>query len=206
MTSKTTVIGLTGPTGAGKTAAREVFEQFGCRFADCDILARRAVEPGMPALSMLAEVFGADLIRPDGTLDRALLAQRAFPTPEGREQLNGIVHPAVIALLEEIIREAEEEEAPGVVIDAPLLFESGLDRRCCAVIAVTAPDEVRLARIMARDGLSEEAARMRMAAQHSCDYYAGRADYVIDNSGTAEELRKKTGQVLEIILSKGGCQ
>lgn len=202
--SKTVIIGLTGPTGAGKTAARDIFEQYGCRFADCDVLSRRAVEPGSPALEQLSAEFGEDIILPDGALDRALLAQRAFPTPEGRERLNGIVHPAVIAMLEDIIRQAQEDNAAGVVIDAPLLFESGLDRRCDAVVAVVAPDDVRLARIMARDGLTEEAARTRMAAQHSCGFYSDRAQYVIDNSSTVGHLRSQTQQVLESILGKGG--
>ena len=147
---KTAVIGLTGPTGAGKSALRSVFEEYGCRFADCDHLARVAVEPGAPALNKLAAAFGDDIIRTDGSLDRALLAQRAFPTPKGRETLNGIVHPAVIDLLDDIVRKAQSENAPGVVIDAPLLFESELDKRCDAVIAVVAPDELRLRRIMAR--------------------------------------------------------
>jgi len=204
--SKTVIIGVTGPTGAGKSAIREVFEEYGFRFADCDVLARKAVEPGMPALSLLADTFGADIIRDDGSLDRALLAARAFPTHEGRERLNGIVHPAVIALVNEIISECSENGIAGVAVDAPLLFESGLERICDAVIAVIAPDELRMSRIMARDGMTAEAARLRMDAQHECEYYSVRADYTIVNDGTFEHLHLQAHAVIDDILIKGGCR
>ena len=198
--SKMAIIGLTGPTGAGKSALAEAAVRYGCRHADCDVLARLAVEPGMPALSLLSEAFGSDIIRPDGVLDRPLLAKRAFPTQEGRDKLNSIVHPAVIELLEEFISLSDSQGAAGVVIDAPLLFESKLDERCDAVIAVVAPDQFRLERIMKRDGLTEEAAKLRMAAQHHCEYYSGRADYTIVNDGSVERLHKQAGHVLELIL------
>ena len=201
--SKTAVIGLTGPTGAGKSALRPVFEEYGCRFADCDVLARVAVEPGAPALAKLAGAFGDDIIRADGSLDRALLAQRAFPTSEGRETLNSIVHPAVIELIEGIIAEAQSENSAGVAIDAPLLFESELDKRCDAVIAVVAPDEIRLERIMARDGLSKEAARLRMSAQHDCSFYSDRADHTLVNDGSMDDLCDKARRLLNDILEKG---
>jgi len=199
---KTVIIGVTGPTGAGKSAVREVFEEYGFACADCDVLARRAVEPGMPALAQLAEAFGSDIIRQDGSLDRPLLAARAFPTPEGCSRLNGIVHPAVIALVEDIIRQAGENNQPGVAIDAPLLFEAGLERICHAVIAVIAPDDLRMNRIMTRDGLNEEAARTRMAAQHPCEYYSQRADYTIVNDGTLGDLLSRARHVLDTILAK----
>ncbi len=202
--SKTVIIGVTGPTGAGKSAVRDVFEEYGFRFVDCDVLARKAVEPGMPALSLLADSFGADIIREDGSLDRSLLAARAFPTPDGRRLLNGIVHPAVIALAEEIIDECRINGTVGVAVDAPLLFESGLDRICDAVIAVIAPDELRMSRIMARDGMTEEAARVRMNAQHECEYYSARADYTIVNDSTLEHLLRQAHTVIDDILSKGG--
>jgi len=201
--SKTVVIGLTGPTGAGKSVLRPVFEEYGCRFADCDHLARAAVEPGAPALVKLADAFGSDIIRADGSLDRALLAQRAFPTPEGRATLNGIVHPAVFDLLEDIISKAEGENAAGVVIDAPLLFESKLDRRCDTVIAVIAPEEMRLERIMERDGLSEDAARLRMSAQHDSAFYSGQADHTLVNDGSIDSLLDSARHLLSKITGKG---
>ncbi len=200
--SRTLIIGVTGPTGAGKSAARCVFEEYGFRFADCDVLSRRAVEPGMPALAQLARTFGEDIIRSDGTLDRPLLAARAFPTPEGRERLNGIVHPAVCRLLEEIIEECRRDGIIGTAVDAPLLFEAGLERICHAVIAVIAPDELRLERIMARDGIDREAALTRMAAQQPCEYYSRRSDYTVINDGTPAQLTEQMRRVLDDIISK----
>lgn len=194
------IIGLTGPTGAGKSALCDVAARFGCRGVDCDVLARQAVEPGMPALEKLAEAFGSDIIREDGTLDRGKLAKRAFPTPEGRDLLNSIVHPAVIDLLEEIILQSGEEGASGVIVDAPLLFESGLDRRCRTVIAVVAPDDFRMERIMARDGIDAEGARLRMKAQHPCEYYSERAEYTIVNDGTLQQLYQRAEAVLRDIF------
>lgn len=198
--SKTAIIGLTGPTGAGKSALSGVAEAYGCRYVDCDVLSRQAVEPGAPALVQLAKAFGEDIIRSDGSLDRPLLAKRAFPTPEGREQLNSIVHPAVIDLLEEIIARCQADGTAGVIVDAPLLFESGLDKRCSAVIAVVAPDSCRLERIMARDGLTADAARMRMEAQHPCEYYSARADYTIVNDSTLERLHQQAEKVMRDIF------
>ncbi len=197
---KMVIIGLTGPTGAGKSALCEVAARFGCRGADCDVLARRAVEPGMPALEKLAEAFGSDIIKADGTLDRGELARRAFPTQEGRERLNSIVHPAVFDLLEEFILRSGEEGAAGVIVDAPLLLESGLDKRCDTVIAVVAPDDFRLKRIMARDGIDAEAARLRMEAQHPCEYYSERAEYTIINDGTLSQLHQRAEAVLRDIF------
>ena len=200
------IIGLTGPTGAGKSALAAIAGKFDCRYVDCDILARRAVEPGMPALLQLSEAFGCDVVRPDGSLDRPLLAQRAFPTMQGREKLNAIVHPAVFDLLEDIIAECSRKGKAGVIVDAPLLFESALDRRCDRVIAVVAPDEYRLERIMKRDGLSEQAARMRMNAQHPCEYYSSQADYTIVNDSTLQRLYEQAEDVLRDILKGDVCE
>lgn len=198
------MLGLTGSTGAGKSALGEVFAEYGCSVIDCDVLARRAVEPGMPALGQLAARFGGDIIRADGTLDRALLAERAFPTAEGRERLNAIVHPAVFELIAERVAELESQGVRGAVIDAPLLFESGLQEECDAVIAVTAPDETRLKRIMKRDGISEEAARLRMSAQPPCGFYSERADYTIVNDGDLAQLYAAARRVLDGVF--GGEQ
>lgn len=197
---KTIMIGLTGPTGAGKSALKQAAEQCRCGYIDCDSLSRNAVEPGSPALARLAESFGDDIIRQDGSLDRAELARRAFPTQQGRDTLNSIVHPAVIALVEESVEQFGRENIPAAIVDAPTLFESGLDSRCDSIVAVVAPDQCRLERIMARDGLTEEAAMIRMNAQHPCDFYSQRAQHTIVNDGTVEELVSKGIHVLEQII------
>ena len=202
---KTLMIGLTGPTGAGKSSVRPVVEKLGCRYIDCDLLARKAVEPGTAALERLAAHFGQDIIRPDGTLDRPELARRAFPTGEGRSALNAIVHPAVIALVEEALERCAAEGIAAAVVDAPTLFESGLDKRCDSIVAVIDSEESRCRRIMRRDGITEEAARLRISAQPPNEYYSSRAEYTIVNDGTAARLYKRAERTLNHIL-KGDHQ
>ena len=181
-------IGLTGPTGAGKSKAAKALAHAGCAVIDADVVARQVVEPDSVCLRKLAETFGADIVLRDGSLDRKLLAARAFATEEGQKALNAITHPAV---MERIQTRREELFADGydiIVLDAPLLIESGADKRCDAVISVLSPQEVRKQRIMARDGLSEEAAKKRMSAQKNDAYYAEHSDYILCNEHSDEAL------------------
>ncbi len=193
-------IGLTGPTGAGKSTLRALTGEFGLEWLDCDEVARQIVEPGQPALAELAAHFGSDVILPDGTLDRRLVASRAFPTEEGRAALNSITHPKVLERLLELSEKAFAEGRQ-VVIDAPLLFEGRVDSICQATIAVLAPRQERLQRIMERDSISEEQALLRMNAQPDDDFYRSRCTYTLYNDGTGEELLEKGRQVLREILS-----
>ncbi len=197
-------IGITGPTGAGKSTLRALGGEFGFDWLDCDYAARQVVLPGQPALTELAGAFGEDIILPDGTLDRGLLAARAFPTEEGRSRLNAITHPRV---LEWLCREAAESFAAGrhAVIDAPLLFEGGVDAMCDVTCAVLAPPEVRLQRIMARDGITPEQARLRMDAQPPDCFYAGRCSYVLHNTGSEEELLACAREMFESIFRRQGA-
>jgi len=172
------VVGLTGPTGSGKSTFAHRFEQAGAFVIDADKLAREVTEKGHPCLLALADRFGKDILREDGTLDRAALAAKAFATPETRQALNDITHPRIIARSEELLAACT---APVAVIDAPLLFESGMDRLCDCTVAVIAPLDIRKARIMARDNLTSERADQRIAAQKPDDYYRDRATYCLVN-------------------------
>ncbi len=174
-----TVIGLTGPTGAGKSTVAAHWQRRGALIIDADVLAREVTAPGHPCLQALAKRFGDDILK-DGILNRRLLAARAFATPETTQALNDITHPPVIARTEELLRSCT---APVAVIDAPLLFESGMDRLCDITVAVTAPTAVRRARIMARDGISQAQADQRIAAQHDEAYFRERATICVDNGG-----------------------
>ena len=197
---KCVTIGITGPTGAGKSTLRQLTGEFGCEWLDCDIVAREVVEPGQPALAELAERFGADIIRPDGSLDRAMLAGRAFPTEEGRAALNGITHPRVLERLQQLSTEAFDK-GMNVIIDAPLLFEGKVDAICDTTIAVLALPEKRMRRIMERDRLDEESARLRMNAQPADDFYREKAAHTIYNNSSGDELleqaRRLFGEILE---------
>lgn len=173
-------LGLTGPTGAGKTTVAHLLEQNGIPLVDADAIARTVTEKGSPVLSALADTFGKDILFPDGSLDRRALAAVAFSSKENTEKLNAVTHPAILARIRRALADATGD---AVVLDAPLLFETGLDALCDHTAAIVADEAVRLARITARDGISEEAAKKRMAVQPDTAFYAARADILLYNNG-----------------------
>ena len=185
------VVGLTGPTGAGKSTVAEVWRQLGVPVIDTDGLARRVVEPDSPCLKELVDAFTPEILNQDGTLNRAVLARKAFSTPQGAATLNAITHPAILALTRQMLEQAADEGHAAAVVDAPLLFEAGFDRICHHVVAVTAPAEDRLARIMVRDGLTEDAARLRMKAQQPDAFYCRDGVTVIHNTGDRISLEQQ---------------
>lgn len=186
--SNTVVIGLTGSTGAGKSEVSRLLAARGCYIIDADVLARRAVEPGTPALAALTERFSAAILCADGSLDRAALAAEAFASPEATADLNAIVHPVVIAILKDDLAAARARGEAAVVLDVPLLFQTGLETLCDITVAVTAPPVVRCQRIRERDDLTAAQAKARMQAQPPDDYYASRATRVIENDGDRAAL------------------
>lgn len=191
-----TVIGLTGPTGAGKGAVCRVFLQENYGIVDTDRLAREVVRPGTDCLKQLAEAFSPSVLNGDGTLNRRELARRAFASPAEQAKLNAITHPAILALCEREVEQLRAAGKRGAVIDAPLLLESGLNERCQKVLAVLAPEEMRLSRLLIRDALPEEELRRRMAAQQPDDFYAAKADAVITNDGDIAALEQQVRAVI----------
>ncbi len=177
---KIPVIGLTGQTGAGKTTVAAKLEEEGYAIIDTDKLAREAVESS-EVLSMLCKEFGEDIIK-DGALDRRELARRAFASPEGVQALNAITHPEITRLAVELIHKAEKSGAKAAVIDAALLFDSCMTALCEKTVSVVANEAVRLERIMKRDGISLEDAKMRINAQPPVEYYIEKADIIINNN------------------------
>lgn len=179
MEHKGVIIGLTGQTGAGKSTVADLLRAEGLAVIDADEAARWIMRPGSAVLEALSGEFGADILRPDGTLDRPLLARRAFSSPERTAQLNAVTHPAIIEKMHAEIERAFREGAKAVVLDAPQLFESGENKICDFVVAVTAPEALRIRRIMKRDQISEESARLRANAQKSETYYNEHADILV---------------------------
>ena len=159
------VLGLTGPTGAGKSAVAGMLAAAGLPVLDADKIAREVVEPGSPCLAALARAFSPDILRPDGTLDRKRLAALAFQDDASAKKLSAVTHPAIIARSLARLQEWEAAGCRAAVVDAPLLYESGMDAICGLVAAVIAPEDLRLKRILARDGITEQEARRRMAVQ-----------------------------------------
>lgn len=189
------LMGLTGPSGGGKsTVGRALREQDGWAVIDCDAISHR---PGTyPALCVerLCAAFGEDLA-PGGVLDRRELGRRALSTPAGKALLEEITFPYILeALWREVAAAAAGHSV--VVLDAPTLFEAGLDRYCARILAVTAPRELLLARIRARDGLSLEQAETRLAAQPPNEFYVNRADWTVENAGGESGLAARLAPIV----------
>lgn len=189
------VVGLTGPSGAGKSTIGAALKKGGCSVLDCDALTRSARVYDEACIEELQAAFGGD-VAPGGTLDRKELARRAFATPEGRARLGEITFPRILAQVRRVISSAHGAGVPVIVLDAPTLFEAGLDSACDRILTVTAPEEARLIRIMERDHLTAEQARQRFAAQKEPGFYTARADYIIDNRPGAG-WEKALGAVLQ---------
>jgi len=186
------VVGLTGGIASGKSTVSRMFEALGARIIDADRIARDIVEPGQESFSRIVKRFGRDILLPDGSIDRENLGRIVFDDSEARSALNSITHPAIIAEIASRVATYIEQDAPLVLIDAALLFESGAKGSYMGeVILVTADEEVQIERIVRRDGLSREAADKRIAAQMPLDEKKRLADHVIDNSGSLDETERQ---------------
>lgn len=184
------LIGLTGQTGAGKGVVSSVFKEKGWAVIDADKLAREALAPKSPALYGLCAAFGHDIVREDGSLDRPLLAKRAFSSRENTDRLNALTHPYILQLVLKNISNLVSKGVSNILYDAPQLIESSSHLLCDHVITVLAKEEIRLERIMARDGLSRENAVMRIKAQHGEDFYIANSDTVIENNGDISSVQE----------------
>ena len=193
------VIGITGPTGAGKTSALRALERLGGQVLDCDAIYHEMLQSDMPLRTAIIDAFG-DVFTPEGHLDRQKLCTVVFGDPAALDRLNGIIFAH---LPRELQRRMDGSEAPVVGIDAISLIESGLDRLCCRTLAVLAPAEQRIARIMARDNIPEEYARLRVQAQKSDDFYRAHCTDILMNDGaSAADFEEAALTALETLLKE----
>ena len=190
------IIGLTGPTGAGKSSLNTVAEDFGLKVIDCDIFARKAVEKGSEGLKALVIAFGEDILSPDGSLDRKIMAQKAFSTPENTEKMNKTLLPFIVRL---VLNECKGQD---VLMDAPTLIESGLKEKCFVTIGVLAEEKIRLERIMTRDNLDEKSAMLRINAGKPDEFYKQNTDYIIYNNGDQAEFKNRFAEILNEIKER----
>ncbi len=195
-------IGLTGGIGSGKTTVAGLLAEHGAVIIDADAIARDVVEPGMPALSLLALEFGDDIVRSDGSLDRGALAARAFRDTDGTQRLNAIMHPLIRE--ESQRRLAEAPDTCIVVYDMPLLFETGQQDLVDEVVVVDVPEDLQVERAVGLRGLEEVDVRRRMQAQWSRSERLSGADHVIDNSGDLEATKRQVDELWTILSGDPG--
>jgi dephospho-CoA kinase len=186
-------VGLTGGVASGKSTVAAMLRDLGATVVDADVLAREVVEPGTPGLDAVVAEFGREVLGPHGQLDRARLGAIVFADPSRREALEAIVHPLVRARAHEI----EGATPPGVLVvqDIPLLVETGQAPDFEVVVVVDVPEDVQVARAVSDRGWSEDEARARISAQATRQERLDAATHVIDNSGTLEDLRRRTAEV-----------
>lgn len=193
------VIGITGNSGSGKTTATKILKRlFDAEVIDADKVVRELSVPGTKYLDAIKEKFGESVFLEDGTLNRKALAEKIYNSKEDLEVLNGLTFKYVV---EEIKFRIEESKSEIIVLDAPLLFESGLNENCTAVIGLTAPFELKVERIVKRDGISEETAYSRINIQAKDEFYLNKADVVIENDNQ-DELEDKLKEALRILNIK----
>ena len=197
-------VGLTGSIAVGKSFVLRKLAELGCHVIDADVIARDVVAPASAGLKLVAAAFGTEILREDGALDRARLGAIVFADEEKRAQLNSILHPLIIAVQDDQIREIELEDPNGiVVIDAALMIESGGYRRLDKLIVVHCRPEIQLNRLMSRDRLSGEAAAQRIASQMPQEEKMKYADFLIDTSEGFEDTRTQVVAVFEKLNAIG---
>lgn len=193
--SRTRVIGLTGGIGSGKSTVAAMLEEMGAEVIDADRIAREVVEPGTAGLDDVVARFGREVLDEGGRLDRKRLGAIVFSDDDKRRALNGILHPRIAAETARRVAEANARGVEVVVYEAALLVENGIHRALDGLIVVAAPPAQQLARVTARDGLTDEEARRRLDAQAPLDDKLRAATWVIDNGGPLAETRRRVAEV-----------
>ena len=197
------IIGITGPTGAGKTTALGEVEKLGGAVIDCDAVYHELLESDKTLQDRLEQEFG-DIRDDSGAVDRKKLGAIVFGDPEKLERLNAIAQRATVDRTRLLLEECRAKGMPLAAVDAIGLLESGLGELCHATVAVVAPPEVRVARIMAREGISQDYAWSRVRAQKPDSYFTGGCGYTLNNDcATGAEFAARARALLESILQKG---
>lgn len=194
------IIGLTGGIATGKSQSSKIFKELGCYIIDADKLSRTLTTKDSRCLKEIIGTFGTDVLKDDGTLNRKKLGQIVFNDKQAKIDLERIIHPHIIRKTNEII--AKKYTTTDIIVDAPLLFEVGLDRVCDKVIVVYAKYHLQIARFMKRDNISKEEAIKRISLQMPIEDKMKLADITIDNSGTISELKKNIKFIYKQLISE----
>lgn len=190
------IIGLTGPTGSGKSSASKACLELGLKLVDCDKIARVAVEKDSDGLKAVVSAFGKDILNTDGTLNRKALAKIAFSSKEKTALLNDTIFPFIKEL---VLNETKQGK---ILLDAPTLFESGINEICFKTVAVLSDKQNRLERIIKRDSLTKEEALLRMSAGKDNDFYLKNADYIIYNNHSEDIFLSEFKHLISEILGE----
>ena len=193
------IIGLCGGSGSGKGTACSFFNDLGVKSIDTDRLYHSIISTDSECAKELVEAFGTE-IKANPGIDRAKLRKVVFSSKESLALLNDITHRHILSEVRSIIK--DQMDGIGIIIDAPLLFESGFDKECDVTVAVIADEHVRIERIMKRDGISEKIAKARIASQIPSEELIRRCDYTLRNDTTEQELRQNVEQLYSIIFEK----
>lgn len=196
------LFGLTGGIASGKSVVAARLRARGVPVIDADKLAREAVLPGTEALNRIVKTFGEDILLGDGSLDRKKLGQIVFADEEKRKALNAIVHPAVSMLTFTRSKELRDEGEALVAYEAALIVENGLADAFRPLLVVAAPDDVQIARMIRRDGITEDEAKARLRAQMPLAEKIAKADYVIENTGSIADVERRTDDVLATLCER----
>jgi dephospho-CoA kinase len=196
------IVGLTGGIGSGKSAVARMFAELGVPVVDADRVARDVVQRGSDGLAEVVAAFGSDVVGANGELDRKKLADRVFGDEPARKKLEGILHPRIALRSMELLGALSNAGHPYAIYEAALLVENGSYRTMNALVVVTASPSTQIERVRARDGLGEDAARARIAAQLSLEEKVRVADYVIENDGSLEATRARTEEVHRALLAR----
>ncbi|XP_011060973.1 PREDICTED: dephospho-CoA kinase domain-containing protein isoform X1 [Acromyrmex echinatior] len=196
------LVGLTGGIATGKSTVAAVFREHGIPVIDADVIARKVVEPGKPAWHKIQEEFGPDVFLDTEHLDRMKLGDLIFNDVEKRKKLNAITHPDIYKEIYWQTIKYFLQGHPFIVMDLPLLFETGhMLNYLYKIIVVTCEEDLQLQRLMERTGFTEAKAKLRIAAQMSLEKKAEMANFVIENSGSARDTREQTVKVINVLRS-----
>lgn len=190
-------VGLTGGIATGKSLVSGIFKELGAYIIDADIISRNLVEPGQPAYREIIDFFGSDILNDDKSINRGKLGSLVFADHSLKEKLEEIVHPRVIEEQQKLIRQISLEDREAIIIiDAPLLIESGFYQKVEILIVVTASEKTVVERLFRRNGLSEEEAKLRISSQMPIEEKEEMADYIIDNNGKIDKTRERVLEVM----------
>ena len=196
-------IGLTGGIGSGKSTVGELLRAQGFEVIDADRIAREVVEPGTPALAAIAAHFGPEVVTDDGRLDRAALADVVFRDPDQRAVLEGITHPAINAEIRRRAAEVRRDDPDAVVVvDHPLIVETGQVDDFDALVVVTAAEDTRVQRLVEHRGMDPDDVRARMASQATDEERRRVATWVLDNDGDPDDLAAAVAEVAAAVRAR----